>query len=104
MNGQWIGTYSGTNTGTLVADLDDVGTSYAGMVFVYDNNSSYPRTAAQVELPKTNPESHCEPRCYTFNGAMGRFCPGRRWLRGFQESEPLSMQIPNGKLLRHGSC
>jgi hypothetical protein len=52
MNGQWIGTYSGTNTGTLVADLDDVGTSYAGMVFVYDNNSSFPRTAAQVELPK----------------------------------------------------
>ena len=52
MNGQWIGTYSGTNTGTLVADLDDVGTSYAGMVFVYDNNRGYPRTAAQVDLPK----------------------------------------------------
>jgi hypothetical protein len=33
MNGQWIGPYSGTNTGIVVADLDDVGTGYAGVVF-----------------------------------------------------------------------
>jgi hypothetical protein len=51
MNGQWIGTYSGTNAGTVVADLDDIGTSYAGIVFAYDNESA-PRTFAYVELPK----------------------------------------------------
>jgi hypothetical protein len=52
MNGQWIGSYSGTNTGSVVADLDDVGTSYAGVVFAYDNNIGMPRTFAQVEIPK----------------------------------------------------
>jgi hypothetical protein len=53
MNGQWIGSYSGTNTGLVVADLDDVGTSYAGVVFAYDNNNiGMPRTFAQVEIPK----------------------------------------------------
>jgi hypothetical protein len=52
MNGQWIGTYSGTNSGHLVADLDDVGTSYQGVVFAYDVNVGYPRTFAYVDLPK----------------------------------------------------
>jgi hypothetical protein len=52
MNGQWIGTYSGTNFGVLVADLDDVGTCYAGVVFAYDSNAGYPRTFTYVELPK----------------------------------------------------
>ena len=52
MNGQWIGQYSGTNTGVLVADLDDVGTNYAGEVFAYDNNTVYPITVAVISLPK----------------------------------------------------
>jgi FRG domain len=52
MNGQWIGSYSGTNTGTIVADLDDVGTNYAGVVFGYENNLGAPRTFAHVEIPK----------------------------------------------------
>src|SRR5262249_24505001 len=51
MNGQWIGQYSGTNTGLVVADLDDVGTGYAGVVFAYDTNIG-PRTFAQVEIPR----------------------------------------------------
>jgi hypothetical protein len=56
MNGQTVGTYSGTNTGLLVADLDDIGTSYAGDVFAYDNDISYPRSFACVELPKDQNE------------------------------------------------
>jgi hypothetical protein len=52
MNGQWIGPYSGTNTGSLVADLDDVRTRYAGVFFGYDNNPALPTAFAQVEIPK----------------------------------------------------
>ena len=52
MNGQWIGSYSGTNTGLVVADFDDVGNHYAGVVFAYDNNIGTPRTVAQVKIPK----------------------------------------------------
>jgi hypothetical protein len=52
MNGQWMGVYSGTNTGIVVADLDDIGTAYAGDVFVYDNNLSFPATFGDIVLPK----------------------------------------------------
>lgn len=52
MNGQWIGTYSGTNSGILVVDLDEIGDGYAGIVFAYDNNVGLPRTSAYVELPR----------------------------------------------------
>jgi FRG domain len=52
MNGQWIGSYSGTNTGRVVADLDDARTHYAGVVFAYDNDIGKPRTCAEVAIPK----------------------------------------------------
>jgi hypothetical protein len=52
MNGQWIGSYSGTNTGGVVADLDDARTHYAGVVFAYDNDIGKPRTCAEVGIPK----------------------------------------------------
>jgi FRG domain-containing protein len=52
MNGQWIGTYSGTNSGLLVADLDDAGTNYQGIVSAYDDNWGLPRTFAHIEVPK----------------------------------------------------
>jgi len=52
MNGQWIGSYSGTNTGSVVADLDDARNHYAGVVFAYDHNINNPRTCALVEIPK----------------------------------------------------
>jgi hypothetical protein len=51
MNGQWIGQYSGTNTGHVVADLDDVGAGYEGVVFTYDANIG-PRAFAQVQIAK----------------------------------------------------
>jgi hypothetical protein len=40
MNGQWLGRFSGTNIGTLFINLDDMGSYYAGNVFVYDDNTS----------------------------------------------------------------
>jgi hypothetical protein len=53
MNGQWIGTYSGTNSGLLVADLDDVGASYQGVVSVYDSNPASPKMVAHINnIPK----------------------------------------------------
>jgi hypothetical protein len=56
MNGQWIGIYSGTNKGLIVADLDDIGICYAGFVFLYDEDMRYPATFAYVEIPKNQSE------------------------------------------------
>jgi hypothetical protein len=51
MNGQWIGRYSGTNSGLLVIDLDDMGTHYEGRAFAYDDNPSMPSTFAFIKTP-----------------------------------------------------
>jgi hypothetical protein len=44
MNGQWIGPYTGSNSGLLVIDLDDMGTHYEGRAFVWHDNPSLPGT------------------------------------------------------------
>lgn len=46
MNGQWLGQYTGTNSGSLVIDFDDMGTHYEGRAFAYDDNNSMPATKA----------------------------------------------------------
>jgi len=51
MQGQWIGQYSGSNSGTLVIDLDDMGTQYGGCAFVSDDNRSLPSTFTFVRTP-----------------------------------------------------
>jgi hypothetical protein len=51
MNGQWIGRYSGTNSGLFVIDCDDMGTHYEGNAFVYDDNASLPATFAFIKTP-----------------------------------------------------
>jgi hypothetical protein len=51
MNGQWIGRYSGTNSGQLVIDLDDMDTHYEGRAFAYDDNPSLPGMCAFIKTP-----------------------------------------------------
>jgi hypothetical protein len=49
MNGQWIGRYSGTNSGQLVVDLDDMGTHYEGIACAYDDDQSLPGTFVSIK-------------------------------------------------------
>jgi hypothetical protein len=51
VNGQWIGRYSGTNTGLLVIELDDLGTHYEGVARAYDDNETLPGSFAIVKTP-----------------------------------------------------
>ncbi len=51
MNGQWIGRYSGTNSGVLVIDMDDMDTHYEGRVFAYDDTPSLPDAFAFIKTP-----------------------------------------------------
>lgn len=52
MNGQWVGQYNGSNQGTLVIDLDDLGTQYAGRIYAYDNNLDLPFAVAYIAIPR----------------------------------------------------
>lgn len=52
MNGQWIGSFSGTSTGRLVADLDDHKDLSGGVVCVYQDQLALVRSVAHVTIPK----------------------------------------------------
>ncbi len=51
MNGQWMGQYAGSNTGSIIVNMDDRDDHYEGMAFLIDSNSKLPAIAASV---KTN--------------------------------------------------
>jgi hypothetical protein len=55
MNGQWVGRYSGSTTGLLVIDLDDMGTHYDGRACAYEDNLSL--TSTFVIIRTRNKES-----------------------------------------------
>jgi FRG domain len=47
LSGQWVGKYSGTNSGFLVIDIDDVGDHYEGVVCAFDDNPNQPSSLVQ---------------------------------------------------------
>jgi hypothetical protein len=58
MKGQWLGRYTGTNSGTLLINLDDMNSHYAGNVFAYDDNSSNPSAASYIRTPDKQMPCH----------------------------------------------
>jgi hypothetical protein len=54
MEGQWIGTFSGTNSGLAVLDLDDAGTHFEGHAFAFDSNQSVPSVMFDVTTDGRN--------------------------------------------------
>jgi len=53
MFGQWIGPYSGTNQGLMVADLDDGASHYRGTAFALESDPNLPPTYASLRsIPK----------------------------------------------------
>ena len=52
MHGQWIGHFSGTNSGEAIIELDQIGDHYEGRAYVFDDQPGVPSTAAFVTLPR----------------------------------------------------
>jgi hypothetical protein len=48
LNGQWIGTFEGTNSGSVVMDIDDRETHFEGHIFAKDRNPTLPITYAHL--------------------------------------------------------
>lgn len=51
MRGQWIGKFSGTNTGDVTLDLDDVGDHYEGSAIAFDDNPEVPSIVLGIVTP-----------------------------------------------------
>jgi hypothetical protein len=49
MNGQWIGTYSGTNVGEIIVNVDDRGSHFQGVTYVNDGTAGLPRITASFQ-------------------------------------------------------
>jgi len=51
MKGQWIGQYTGSNTGTIIVNVDEVRTHFQGSAFFKDNNAGLPGSVAFFKTP-----------------------------------------------------
>lgn len=51
MNGQWLGNYTGDNTGFALVELDDLRDHYEGRAFAIDDRPSFPQTFIRINTP-----------------------------------------------------
>jgi len=54
MKGQWIGEYSGTNTGTIMVNIDEFSSCFQGVAYLKDNNPLLPGTAVGIRTQDKN--------------------------------------------------
>ena len=52
MRGQWLGTYSGTNSGDAIADIDEVGNRFRGYAYLFDSKPMFPDVRAEINVAK----------------------------------------------------
>jgi hypothetical protein len=52
MQGQWLGRYTGSNSGEAILELDEVGDHYEGKAYILEDQQLSPSTIAYVSLPK----------------------------------------------------
>lgn len=55
MKGQWIGNFTGTNTGLAMLDLDDEGDFYSGTAVAFDDNPELPSTVVKIVTENKDP-------------------------------------------------
>jgi hypothetical protein len=48
MRGQWVTTYDGSNSGELVAEIDEVGNHYEGTICAWDSKPTYPNSLVSI--------------------------------------------------------
>src|SRR5262245_27559417 len=45
MKGQWIGQYTGSSSGIIIVNVDELSTCYAGVAYLHESNPTLPTTA-----------------------------------------------------------
>src|SRR5258708_21744133 len=46
MNGQWFGNYTGTNSGEVLVNVDDLGSHFRGVAYFTDSDTKLPNLGA----------------------------------------------------------
>ena len=50
MRGQWLGNFTGTNSGRATVDIDEVGRRFRGYAYMYESNVGLPSTRADINV------------------------------------------------------
>jgi len=58
LNGQWVGTYAGSTTGTIVINIDEQPQNCVGEAFLVDDNRTAPALVAFFTTPKKENQFH----------------------------------------------
>jgi hypothetical protein len=67
MNGYWYGTYSGSNSGQIVVELDDVGTHFEGCAYLYEAKAGAPSTFAIIKTANKATKSRVKAQLLPLN-------------------------------------
>jgi hypothetical protein len=73
LNGQWIARYSGTNTGLLIAELDDYGDRYEGNGVLFDDRQEFPNSVVSIRTPSKATAGRIEGAPIRAFDKMGNF-------------------------------
>ncbi|MBX5063189.1 FRG domain-containing protein [Rhizobium lentis] len=60
MDGQWLGSFNGTNKGTALIDLDDHSDHVAGHAYVFDDDPTLPGFLARIDIPDRKSVQHLD--------------------------------------------
>lgn len=71
MNGQWIGKYSGTNSGDIVINIDAHEGSFRGIAYLNEGDSKLPSSAAVFETKNLNKKFDFEAYIFPINPKTG---------------------------------
>ena len=71
MNGQWIGAYTGSNTGTIVIEIDDMDDHYFGYAHVYDSSRTLPNSFVVINAPKNTDKFSLNLQIYPLDPRNG---------------------------------
>ncbi len=73
MNGYWYGIYTGSNSGQIVVEVDDMGDHFYGSAYVYDNNPLMPSTWAEIKTPNKSDRLQFQSRLLPLHPDTGEF-------------------------------
>jgi hypothetical protein len=60
LNGQWIAPYTGSNSGLVVVDIDEVGDHFEGTACAWDSNPDYPSSMIRFRTKDKSSVQHLE--------------------------------------------
>jgi hypothetical protein len=91
MRGQWIGTSTGTNTGTVIANFDELPSHYQGSAYLLDDNGLVPSSATFFNTEDKNGNFNFRANINPIDPITGVFA---RWENIKHHFQP-GVQIPD---------